>query len=248
MKWRVIPLQVNDAFMSMAIDEALVESVSSGAPPTIRFYRWKPSAVSIGYFQSLLQEVDVEECRRRNVSIVRRRTGGGAVYHDYDGEITYSLLAPLDLYGPDIPASYRIICGYVIESLGLLGLRAKFRPINDVVVNGRKISGNAQTRREGVLLQHGTVLHRLDLDSMSSVLKVGEEKLRDKQARSIREALTSVIDQLGEVPMEKVYDALLAGFTSGKSWEFGMLGREELERARVLSVERYGSREWNFQR
>ena len=155
--WRIIDYTENDAFMNMAIDEAVSEAVGSGESlPTIRFYGWKPSAVSIGYFQSLDKEVDIASCERAGVDIVRRRTGGGAVYHDMVGEITYSVIAPEALFPKDILASYREICGWIIDSLAILGIKAEFKPINDIVVGNKKISGNAQTRRGGVLLQHGT--------------------------------------------------------------------------------------------
>lgn len=248
MRWRVIPLEVHDAFMNMAIDEALGESIASGSPPTIRFYRWKPSAVSIGYFQSLLEEVDIVECTRLNVDFVRRRTGGGAVYHDFDGEITYSLIAPQELYGSDILTSYRIICGHVIESLNSLRLQAEFSPVNDVLVNGRKISGCAQTRRGGILLQHGTLLFSVDPNVMFRLLRVGEEKMRDKYVKSVGDRVTSVTNELGVIPMEKLYTALCHGFTHDKAWEFGTLGAGEQRRAEALAVERYRTREWNFSR
>ena len=248
MRWRVVPLQVHDGFTNMALDEAIGESVAAGSAPTIRFYRWRPSAVSIGYFQSLQEEVDLGECERLGVDYLRRRTGGGAVYHDFDGEITYSLLAPQEMYGPDIPASYGEICGHLVRSLGFLGLEAKFSPVNDVLVEGRKISGSAQTRRGGVLLQHGTMLYRVNPEVMFGLLRVGEEKMRDKFVRSVVSRVTSVVDQVGQVEMEEVYEALLEGFTEGKTWEYGDITPVELERARVLAAERYRSREWNFSR
>jgi lipoate-protein ligase A len=248
MRWRVVPLQVHDGFTNMALDEAIGESVAAGSAPTIRLYRWKPSAVSIGYFQSLEDEVDLEECDRIGVDYVRRRTGGGAVYHDFEGEITYSLLAPQDMYGPDIPASYGEICRYIIRSLDFLGLEAEFSPVNDVLVNGRKISGSAQTRRGGILLQHGTLLHRVNPEVMFGLLRVGEEKMRDRFVRSVRSRVTSVVDQLGQLKMEEVYRAMLKGFTEGKVWEYGDITTVELERARVLADERYRSRDWNFSR
>src|SRR3990170_1329263 len=98
MKWRVIPLHVTDAFKAMAIDEAVFEFVGAKkSPPTIRFWRWQPSAVSIGYFQSAEDEVNLDACKQFGVDVVRRRTGGGAVYHDYNGEITYSVIASEDI-------------------------------------------------------------------------------------------------------------------------------------------------------
>lgn len=247
MKWRIIDYSENDAFMNMAIDEAVCESVANGGPPTIRFYAWKPSAVSIGYFQELEREVDVGHCAELGVDIVRRRTGGGAVYHDHQGEITYSVIGSEALFPRDIIASYRLICGWITGSLELLGIRSEFRPINDIVVGEKKISGNAQTRRNGVLLQHGTILHSVDVDTMFSVLKVSDEKIKDKMIATVKERVTSVSQQRN-ISREELCNALLSGFTKGKDFALGELGESERERALELVGARYLTKEWNAMR
>ena len=179
----------------MAIDEAVCEAVASGKSlPTIRFYTWLPSAVSIGYFQSLIDEVDVSVAKELSADIVRRRTGGGAVYHDAKGEITYSVIAPEPIMPDGIRESYQVICGWVIESLKNIGIGAEFKPINDIIANGKKISGNAQTRRNGVLLQHGTLLYDLDVRTMFTLLKVPKEKISDKMIQSVGERVTKVLN------------------------------------------------------
>lgn len=246
--WRILPLTQNSAAINMAIDEAVSEAVASGASPsTIRFYTWNPSAVSIGYFQSLHQEVDLEVAKKDGIDIVRRRTGGGAVYHDAKGEITYSVIAPDTLFPNDIIKSYHEICGWIIRSLALLGIEASFHPINDILVGGRKISGNAQTRRGGVLLQHGTILYDLDLDTMFSVLRVGKEKLSDKQIQDVRQRVTRLLDH-GQFSKEQLYDSLHQGFTEGKEWEFGTLTMQEERHAVELVEEKYGRMEWTGKR
>lgn len=244
MKWRVIPLETVDAFTAMALDEACSETVAEGGNPTIRFWRWKPSAVSIGYFQSLEDEVNQEECRKQGVDVVRRRTGGGAVYHDNKGEITYSVICPVHSLPQGITESYHEICGWVIKGLGNLGIQGEFKPINDIVAGGRKISGNAQTRRGGVLLQHGTILHDLDVETMFSLLKVTKEKISDKLIQSVKERVTSVLD-FREVSQQGTYHALLKGFIEGKEWEEGTWTPQERERAEELVRERYTTKEWN---
>lgn len=247
MKWRVVPYAENDAFTNMAIDEAVSESVASGSEPTIRFYGWNPSAVSIGYFQSLEREVDLENCASLGVDVVRRRTGGGAVYHDNDGEITYSIIGKEELFPKDILASYRLICGWIVDSLSLLGIPSEFKPINDIVVNGKKISGNAQTRRSGVLLQHGTILHSVDVDRMFSVLRVSDEKIKDKMIATVKERVTSILQQT-DIDKDSAYRALVKGFTNGKEFSFDSLTGSEIVRAGELVEERYGKREWNWLR
>lgn len=246
-KWRVIPLQTHNAFMNMALDEAVSESVASGGKPTIRFWRWDPSAVSIGYFQGIEDEVNLEMCKTMGIDVVRRRTGGGAVYHDYEGEITYSITAKEDLLPKGITESYKVICQWIIDGLANLDLEGSFHPINDILVSGKKISGNAQTRRGGVILQHGTILYDLDVKKMFSLLKVGKEKISDKMIKSVEERVTSVKHQK-DIGMEEVYEALVKGFTKGKEFQFGDFSEQEKERARELAKKRYTSKEWNFQR
>jgi lipoate-protein ligase A len=247
MRWRIIDYSENEAAMNMAIDEAVSGSVASGGPPTIRFYGWNPSAVSIGYFQSLADVVDCQRCAEDGIGVVRRRTGGGAVYHDGYGEITYSVIGPESAFPKDIIASYRMICGWVIDSLALLGIPSEFKPINDIITNGKKISGNAQTRRGGVLLQHGTVLYSVDVDRMFSYLRVSDEKIKDKMIAGAKERVTSVIARRN-IPREQVYEAMVSGFTRGKDFFMGALGEGELERAISLASTRYSSDAWNAMR
>lgn len=248
MRWRLIDFERNPASMNMAIDEAVSEAVGKGeSPPTIRFYGWGPSAVSIGCFQNVGEEVNVEACKELGVDIVRRRTGAGAVYHDRDGEITYSVICPLDMMEVDISMSYRRVCAWLIDGLSLLGIRAQFQPINDILVDGRKISGSAQTRRGGVFLQHGTLLYGLDPEVMFSVLKVGDEKMSDKAIGSMGERVTSVLNEC-DIPFELVLRALRVGFTRGKSWKPGCLSLVEGERATRLAKERYSTDEWTYSR
>jgi len=250
--WRLIDMRIEDAYTQMAIDEALAYARRRGEMNTVRLYRWNPSAVSVGYFQSVRDEVDLEACRRLGVDVIRRITGGGAVFHDYEGEITYSLVAPDD--DPKIPrdilASYQLICGCVINGLRALGLDAEFKPVNDIVVGARKISGNAQTRRYGVVLQHGTVLVDLDVRKMFTVLKVSETKISDKMIKAVEERVTNIRRELGrDVSFDEVRDALIKGFeeTLDISLEPGELTAYEEELMRKFR-EKYRSREWVFKR
>lgn len=246
--WRVITVSKNSAYMNMAIDEAVSNAIACGeSPPTMRFYMWSPSAVSIGYFQSLADEVDAEFCRKKNIDIVRRRTGGGAVYHDSQGEITYSVIAPQEMFPKGIIESYKVICGWIVDGMGDLGIHAEFKPINDIVANGKKISGNAQTRRNGILLQHGTILYDVDLDTMFRCLRVSDEKIRDKMIKSVRERVACVKD-FCNIPIEKLCNSMLNSFCKGKEWHFGELSEKELSNAKMLANTKYSSDEWNFWR
>jgi lipoate-protein ligase A len=245
--WRIIGLNAYTGAENMAIDEAVSTMVADGrSPPTMRFYSWTPGAVTIGCFQCINDEVDLDACRRLGVDFVRRRTGGGAVYHDPSGEVTYSVIAPESCFSKDIRESYREICSLIIKGLGTLGINAAFRPINDVVVDNRKISGSAQMRRHGVLTQHGTVLYGLDRKTMFSVLKPSKLKLSDKPVASFEAGVTCVSELCG-ASLEQLYDALLHGFTDGREWQFGALTENELSFAKDVAW-KYDSYEWSFSR
>lgn len=249
-EWRILGLSVNDAYMNMAIDEAICRLRSEGkSPNTIRLYRWKPSAVSIGYFQVLEQEVDLDACNRLGVDVVRRMTGGGAVYHSYEGEVTYSVIVNQD--HPKIPndilKSYEVICGGIVMAMGELGIKAEFKPINDIDVNGKKISGNAQTRRWNVVVQHGTILLDTDIKTMFTVLKVSKEKISDKLIKSAEERVTTIRRELGRrVSFKEASDALKESFPKVFDVELveGKLSREEKELATRLRKEKYSTNEW----
>jgi len=248
MRWRVIRLEVHDAYLNMGIDQAIMEGAEAGkSAPTIRFYKWMPSAVSIGRFQSMREEVDIEKCMELGISYIRRVTGGGAVYHSNSGEITYSVIAPTSIISKDIRESYRIVCGWVIDGLSKLGINASFAPINDIVVDGKKISGNAQTRSKGTILQHGTILYDLDIKTMFTVLRVSGEKISDKMIKSVEERVTCV-KNYADTDQEGLYEKLLEGFTAGKEFEFGSCTEEEMKRAEVLAKSVYSSDSWNFDR
>lgn len=250
-------LESQDCYRNMAEDEALIKTKSE---PTLRLYTWKPSAVSIGYFQSIKDEVNVNFCRKNEIDIVRRNTGGGAVFHDEKGELTYSLIHPLSEWnrlaesigkdGNNIMETYRIVCNCLIIGLEKLGIEADFKPINDIETNGKKISGSAQTRREGYLLQHGTLLYSLNTEKMFRVLKVSDEKIRDKKIASAKERVTSITLQLGMVSFKSVVGAMILGFETGlkEKVKIGKLKKEEEDIMKKLAKEKYSCEWWNNQR
>jgi len=248
MIWRLVRFEYHDAAMNMALDEAVSNGIErSTSPPTIRFYGWKPSAVSIGRFQSLEDEVDLAGCKELGVEVVRRRTGGGAVFHDTDGEVTYSLIAPEELMPREINAAYREICGYVVSSLAALGVEAHFAPINDILVGGKKISGSAQSRRNSVFLQHGTLLLDIGVKKMFQVLKISDAKIAGRNISSADERVTSLRAH-SEVSKERVLAELEKSFTSGKRYDRGSWSGTELQEANRLVSERYASKEWTQER
>lgn len=247
MEFRLLDTGINTAAMNMAIDEAIM----LGGIPTLRFYGWHPPVVSIGFFQGIEQEVDMGKCKELGVDVVRRITGGGAVYHDR--ELTYSLVvSETGGFSRDVNESYRQICRFLVDGLKVLGLNAEFRPINDILVNGRKISGNAQTRRNKTILQHGTLILDVDVRRMFALLKVPDEKLRDKLAAQAEERVTSVRRELRrETSAGEVRDALIHAFThgpDGMKLTPGALTPSEMQTAESLANTKYSTRQWNFMR
>lgn len=239
-KIRTVETGFNSAALNMAIDEALIESV--GEVPILRTYGWRPAAVSIGYFQSMNEEVDVPKCREIGVDIVRRLTGGGAVLHE--NELTYSFISRR--YPQNIVESYKWICDAIVISINRLGFDASFVPLNDIVIEGKKVSGNAQTRRKGVLLQHGTILLDVNVNKMFSVLKVPSEKLRDKIIKDVKERVTS----LAGTTYDDMATSLKASFAVKSEAKLiaDTLSTEEISHARWLAERKYSNNEWNLRR
>ncbi|MDI6855529.1 MAG: biotin/lipoate A/B protein ligase family protein [Candidatus Thermoplasmatota archaeon] len=251
--WRLLLTGSKDAFTNMAIEEAVLLEIAAGkSKPTVRFFTWLPSAVSIGYFQGINEEVDLEACKLSKVDVVRRITGGGAVYHDTEGEITYSVSVPESnaKIPKNILDSYAVLCKGLVEGFKILGLNAEFKPVNDILVSGKKISGSAHTRKLNTILQHGTILCDVNPKLMFSLLKVPDEKMRDKLIRSAEERVTSIKRELGEADRNKVVNAMIKGFENALDIELeeGFLTKDELELATKLRDEKYGTKEWNFKR
>jgi len=255
--WRLLKLEVNDAFTNMAIDEAIVTARIDGlVSNTLRFYKWKPSAVSVGRFQTVSNEVHVENCRRLGVDIVRRITGGGTVYHDSEGEITYSVVAEEKDFGTtDVVQAYNAICTGLIEAAKILGVNADFNPGDpkncpNIAVWGKKISGSAQFHKGGVLLQHGTFLLEADLEKMFTFLRVPWAETITDVVCVVRERLTSIQNELGKrVSTEEAYRALVKGFERALNVQLKEEALTTYERnlAETLREDKFSTEGWNLE-
>jgi len=200
-----------DGYYNMAVDEALLYSVATGGVPVVRLYIFSRPTVTLGYFQRLHEVVDTELARRLGIDVVRRPTGGGAVYHDPEGEVTYSVVAPERLLPEDLVESFRYLSCGVVEAARALGAPAEFVPLNDCVVGGRKFSGQAQLRRFGVVLQHGTFMYATNLDVLAEVLRVQGVKLASRGP--VRSRVTNLSEYLGRrVTTSEALKALAEGF------------------------------------
>lgn len=248
--WRLIPfLRVNGP-LQMAIDEAiLIHRCEGKVPNTVRFYQFYPSAVTIGYFQSIFEEVNLDYCLSNGIDVVRRITGGGAVFHDENGEITYSVVVGIDDVPKDVVECYGYICNGLVYALENFGLKSEFKPLNDVVVYGKKISGSAQTRRREAILQHGTFMYSTDIKKLVDSLLIVPEKLKDKGIQTLEERVITLYKALGKsVSREEVLEALIIGFKKALNVDFIILDLTESEwnLAKKLAKEKYSSRDWNY--
>jgi len=254
--WRLLKCETYNAFMNMAIDEAILKArIENLARNTLRFYCWKPSAVSIGRFQKIENEVQLSNCRKHGVDVVRRISGGGTVYHDAQDETTYSVISHRkDLKAPDITAIYAKIYGGLAEATKILGLRADFSEGNvkacpNLMVNGRKISGSAQSHKKGVVLQHGTLLIDVNLEKMFTFLRVPWARTCMEVISVADHKITSIKKELGrDVSIEEVNKALVEGFQKALNVKIveGKLTSYERELAEKLCKEKYDTDGWNF--
>lgn len=237
-EWRLLTTEFRNAFENMAIDEAILKACSQGqSPPTIRFYGWKPHAVSLGYSQRIEETVNLDACERLGIDIVRRATGGRAVLHDE--ELTYSLISPLDnpLFPPNVLGTYRKISSCLIEGFKRLDINAQMlvskedrclvvkKRMNpscflspswyEIMVDGKKICGSAQRRVNGAFLQHGSILMRFNAQKLFETLVfkgLGREEVIDY----LNSSITSVNEQLGRsINFFELQGIFIEGFQEG---------------------------------
>ena len=176
--WRLLDSGALPAPRSAAVDEAIIEAHSrSLVPDTLHFYTRSQPTVSLGRFQKVAEAIDLEACRARGVAVVRRRSGGGSIYTD-SGQILFALISFQRTLGEDAAGSFARVCTALADSLHGMRIDAKYRPVNDVEVNGRKVSGSAQLRRHGSVLHHGSVL---DCEHAPGSPKTGSDLITDQQ-------------------------------------------------------------------
>ncbi len=254
--WRLLPLETNNAFMNMSIDEAILNArIACQVPNTLRFYCWQPSAVSIGKNQNPESEVYLDVCKQLGVDVVRRISGGGTVYHDYEGEVTYSIAAKTETLGnPDIIVVYAKIYEAIKDALRLLGITADFstgdaKNCPNMTVGGKKISGSSQTITRGVVLQHGTLLRSIDIQKMFQLLKL--KNATCSQAADIgKRKITSIQNELCHaVSSDTIASALAQGFRAMLKIQLepSALTHNEIGLAKKLCKDKYSKKEWNFE-
>ena len=272
--WNFINTGSKNPYYNMAMDEALLNFVSRGEiDPVIRFYTWNPATLSIGYFQRLQKEIDIDKVKEKGYGLVRRQTGGRGVLHDK--ELTYSVIVPES--HPNMPSTvteaYKIISQGLLEGFKNLGFETYFaiprskeerdklkQPRSSVcfdapswyelVVEGRKIAGSAQTRQKGVILQHGSILQDIDIDDLFDMFKFKNERLKAKMKENFvqkAEAINDISNQ--HITLNEMENAFEAGFKKGLNIDFKPLELTEKQLEEVQELEdKYRSEAWMYRK
>ncbi|EHC9968619.1 lipoate--protein ligase family protein [Staphylococcus pseudintermedius] len=260
--WHFMNTGSHHPYYNMALDEALLNFVSRGEiDPVVRFYTWNPPTLSIGYFQRLSKEIDIEKVKEKGYGLVRRQTGGRGVLHDK--ELTYSVIVPEA--HPDMPQTvteaYRVISGGLLEGFKSLGFDAHFavprskeereklkQPRSSVcfdapswyelVVEGKKIAGSAQTRQKGVILQHGSILQDVDIDDLFDMFIFKNERLKTKMKEAFVEKAVAINDLSNEtITLAQMEVAFKEGFKKALDIEFKPLELTVAQQDEVKALE-----------
>lgn len=268
--WGFLDSGIHDAATNMAIDESLLNWHSAGfIPPILRLYGWERPSLSVGQFQKAEKSIDFEGIAKHQCDFVRRLTGGSAVLHD--DEITYSIIVSED--HPNIPQSiqkaYYILSKGVLEGYRNLGIHADYAipereaikdktavcfektAIYEMIVDGKKISGNAQTRKKGVLLQHGSIPMTMDENMLFDLFKFKSERGRARQRESFSKKAVSIEDITGKPhTYDMLKGAFLEGFKTGLDIEVKPFELTASQWAEVneLASTKYRNDEWNLRR
>ena len=243
--WELIRETPLSPALNVALDETLTRRVGAGLrPPTLRFWAWASPAVIIGRFQSVRNEVDEAEAQAMGVGIVRRISGGGAMFVEPAGAITYSLYLPEALVtGLSFTESYAALDSWVVEGLRELGVDAWYAPLNDITSAEGKIGGAAQARRAGAVLHHTTIAYELSTDQMTRVLRIGREKLSDKGITSAAKRVGPLRQQTDR-PRAAIVEHLIESFRRRFGLVEGRLEPEELADAERLVREQFATERW----
>ncbi|HEX7348270.1 MAG TPA: biotin/lipoate A/B protein ligase family protein [Rhodanobacteraceae bacterium] len=243
--WQLIHAAPQTPALHIALDEVLTSEVATGKrPPTLRFWEWESPCVVIGRFQSLRNEVDAEAAHRHGIRVVRRISGGGAMFMEAGNCITYSIYAPDALVaGMSFQESYAFMDAWVIDALHELGIDAWYQPLNDITSSAGKIGGAAQTRRVGAVLHHVTMAYDIDTTKMLQVLRIGREKLSDKATQSAAKRVDPLRSQTG-LPRQAIIDRMIATFRRQHGLAVGDLTTDEIQRAEALVASKFATPEW----
>src|SRR5262245_3499930 len=245
--WRLIPAVARAPLMNMALDEVLTLRVGRGErPPTIRVWGWSNPCVVLGRFQSVKNEVNEEAARELGIQIIRRISGGGAMFIEPEGAITYSIYAPdAIVQGLNFPESYEFFDAWVVSALRELGVDAWYAPLNDITSAGGKIGGAAQARRGGAVLHHTTMAYQMNIPLMMQVLRIGQEKISDKGISSADKRVGPLRQQT-DLPRDVIIDRLIGSFRERYGLVDDVVLSDEFAEAQQLVETRFGTNKWIY--
>ncbi|MFJ7975093.1 biotin/lipoate A/B protein ligase family protein [Peribacillus sp. NPDC096379] len=273
--WAFIDSGNSTPAFNMALDEALLNWHSNGEiPPVVRFYGWNPATLSIGYFQRAEKEINIAEVKRQGLGFIRRPTGGRAVLHEH--ELTYSVIVNEEY--PDMPKNvteaYRVISEGILMGFRNLGLDAYFAVPStekekaalkeprtsvcfdapswyELVVEGRKVAGSAQTRQKGVILQHGSILLDMDDEKLFSLFNFPNERVKERMMKSFKSKAVAINDlHTRKISLDEAKDAFHKGFATGLNINLEplILTKDQEKEVTNLAQDKYEADEWNFMR
>jgi lipoate-protein ligase A len=243
--WKLLAETGASAALNLAMDEVLTRRVAEEMrAATLRFWGWNEAAVVLGRFQSVRNEVDLDAARELGVTVVRRMSGGGAMFVQPEKTITYSLYLPEQLAaGWSIRDSYEACDRWAVEIFRELGVNCWYVPLNDITSPEGKIAGAAQARKPRVVLHHTTVAYELDNDEMWRILRLGREKVSDKGIPSAVKRVSPLRSFLA-IPRVEIVEHLICGFRSRFGLMESALTAEERANAERLAAERYATVAW----
>lgn len=246
--WQIVHAKAVSPLMHLALDEVLTNEVGDGRRgPTLRIWEWDEPAVVIGSFQSVKNEVDPENAEKYGIQVVRRITGGGAMFMEAGSVVTYSIYAPADLVqGMSFADSYAFLDEWAIVALKSLGIDAVYQPLNDITSPSGKIGGAAQKRLgSGAVLHHVTMSYDMDGQKMTEVLRIGREKISDKGITSAAKRVDPLRSQTG-LSRAEIIERMKQTFAGLYGATEGGLSDEEYAEAERLVEEKFGTDEWLY--
>ncbi len=258
----IIDQNSNSPEINMAVDEAIfLNYIKTENPmPILRFYKWEPPAISIGYFQKP-EDIDIESCKRENIGFIRRPTGGRSVLHDK--ELTYSVVGGKENFfeNKSLNDIYSIISKALVKGLRKSGFDVEFKKPDykksqyhikvlcfdststfEITLNHKKVVGSAQVRKNGVFLQHGSIILNLDKEKVARLLKIKNIKLLEKASGLLDEM------KIQNFEIEKLISNLVSGFSEvfGMETRKSILSEQEIDFTQLLIENKYSKASWNI--
>lgn len=243
--WEIIHMESQDSYMHMAIDQQLLEEIGQGVrSPSLRFWEWNSSSIILGRFQSLKNEVNILEAEKLNIPIVRRISGGGAMFVEPEKTITYSLIIPDKLLrNISFQDSYKYLDNWILNFFKSIGVNAYYKPLNDICSKNGKIGGAAQARRNNAILHHVTISYDMDYIKMINLLRIGKEKLSDKGVVSANKIVDPLKNQT-DIPRKTIIDKMKKFFAHHFIVKTVSIGEDTLKRSTELSNSKFRSDNW----